>query len=288
MFGEHVKLKENLYVVVRGNVPQEKVEVIVTEILRCYDKLGNKPDFCEVLIFRGKYEVDRFIEEENELIYSRLGIRVSGIAPDSSVTHFAWRGWPTITVCVNEMERRPWKVALAELRRAVAHSILHGLPKYYLISFPETWFELRNKGLIRSYILETAFYVLTTAVKSFEVTRFLVKRGFIECQKELYQYHLKIKPEEKEMWQKASSEVNFLLLMLMDVFKVLSGATPLISYVKDPILTDLYEENLKLVPETLRRPLRKLFNEMCKFGEDTLENIFTVANEIYELLSDLF
>ena len=277
-------MKENLYVVVKGNVPQEKVRAIVEEISKCYEKLGVEPEFCEVLIFRSRYDVDRFIKKENELVYSRLGIRVSGIAPDSSATHFAWRGWPTIAICVSDMENKPWGVALAELRRTVAHSVLHGSPKYYFIPLPRKLFDLRSRGIIRPDILDVTFYIFTTAIKSFEVTRFLVSRGFIECQKKLYQHHLKVKPEEKRVWEKAVNEINVLAPLLMDVFKVLSGVTPLIEAVRDTFLTALYEENLNLIPEHVKNHFQKMLNKLHELGEDTLENIFNMANELYELL----
>ncbi|OYT26166.1 MAG: hypothetical protein B6U95_07765 [Thermofilum sp. ex4484_82] len=184
-------MKENLYVVVKGNVPQEKVRAIVAEISECYEKLGVEPEFCEVLIFRSRYDVDRFIEEENELVYSRLGVRISGIAPDSSVTH---------------------------------------------------------------------------------------------CQKKLYWYHLRVKPEEKRVWEKAVNEINVLALLLMDVFKVLSGVTPLIEATKDAVLTALYEENLNLIPEHVKKHFQRMLNKLRELGEDTLENIFNMADELYELL----
>lgn len=278
-------MKENLYVVVKGNVPQEKVRAIVAEISKCYEKLEIEPEFCEVLIFRSRYDVDRFIEEENELVYSRLGVRISGIAPDSSATHFAWRGWPTIAICVSDMESKPWNVALAELRRAVAHSILHGSPKYYFIPLPRKLFDLRSRGIIRPDILDVTFYIFTTAIKSFEVTRFLVNKGFIECQKKLYQYHLKVKPEEKRVWEKAVNETNILAPLLMNVFKVLSGVTPLIEVTRDTVLTALYEENLNLIPEHIKKHLQKMLNKLHELGEDTLENIFNMADELYELLT---
>jgi len=280
-------LKENLYVVVKGNVPQEKVRAIVEEISKCYEKLGVEPEFCEVLIFRSRYDIDRFIEEENELVYSRLGVRISGIAPDSSVTHFAWRGWPTIAICMNDMGNRPWDVALAELRRAVAHSILHGSPKYYFIPLPKKLFDLKNKGVVHPNILDVVFYILTTAVKSFEVTRFLVNKGFVDCQRKLYRYHLRIKPEEKDVWKKAINDINILVPLLMDVFKVLSGVTPLIEVVKDPVLIALYEENLNLIPKYVKKYFSSMLDKLHKLGEDTLENIFSVADELYKLLNYL-
>lgn len=277
-------MKENLYVVIKGDVPQEKVRAIVAEISKCYEKLGVKPEFCEVLIFHSRYDVDRFVEEENELVYSRLGVRISGIAPNSSATHFAWRGWPAIAICVSDMENRPWSVALAELRRAVVHSILHGSPKYYFIPLPRKLFELRSKEIIRPDILDVTFYIFTTAIKSFEVTRFLVSKGFMECQKKLYQYHLKVKSEEKHVWKKAVNEINILAPLLIDVFKVLSGVTPLIEATRDADLTALYEENLNLIPKHIKKHFQKMLNKLHELGEDTLKNIFNMADELYELL----
>jgi len=280
-------LKEYLYVVVEGNVPRETVEKLVSEISKCYEKLGAKLEFCEVLIFSSRYDADKFIEEENERIYSKLGIRISGIAPDSSVTHFAWRGWPTIAICVSDVESRPWEVASAELRRAVAHSILHGSPEYYFIPLPQCLLDLKKRGIIRPDILDLAFYMLSIAVKSFEVTRFLVNKGFIECQKKLYCYHLRIRPGEKELWEKAKNNINLLVPLLMDVFKVLSGVTPLIEVVKDPVLMSLYKENLNLIPKHVKKFFSRMLHKLHKLGEDTLENIFSVADELYKLLNYL-
>lgn len=280
-------MKKNLYVVVKGSVPQEKVKLIVEEISKCYDKLEVEPDFCEVLIFHSRYDVNKFIEDENELIYSKLGVRISEVAPDSSATHFAWRGWPTIAICLSDMESKPWSVALAELRRAVAHSILHGSPKYYFIPLPMKLLDLKSQGIIRSDVLDVTFYIFTTAIKSFEVTRFLVNKGFIEGQRKLYRYHLKVRPEEKSVWRKAANEINILVPLLMDVFKVLSGVTPLIEATRDTVLMDLCEENLSLIPEHVRKHFKKMLNKLRELGEDTLKNIFSMTDELYDLLVDL-
>jgi len=280
-------LREYLYVVVKGNVPQETVENIVSEISECYEKLDAKLEFCEVLIFRSRYEADKFIDEENERIYSKIGIRISEIGPESSATHFAWRGWPTIAVCVSDMENRPWEVAVAELRRAIAHSILHGSPEYYFISLPQNLLILKKEEVIRPDILDLAFYMLTTAVKSFEVTRFLVNKGFIECQQKLYRYHLRIRPGEKEIWKKAENEINLLVPLLMDVFKVLSGVTPLIKTTEDPVLRSLYEENLALIPKNVEKSFKRMLTKLLELGGDTLKNIADMADEFYGLLKNL-
>lgn len=280
-------MKDYLYVVIKGNVPQKTVKNIISEISECYEKLRERPEFCEVLIFRSRYDADKFIEEENERIYSKLGIRISGITPESSVTHFAWRGWPTIAICVSDMENRPWEVAVAELRRAVAHSILHGSPEYYFISLPQNLINLKKKEIVHPDILDLAFYMLTTAVKSFEVTRFLINKGFTECQQKLYRYHLRIRQGEKEIWSKAENEINLLVPLLMDMFKVLSGVTPLIKITEDPVLISLYEENLTLIPKNIERSFRKMLTKLLELSGNTVKNIFDMADEFYRLLNNL-
>ncbi|MHA1469163.1 MAG: hypothetical protein ACTSSP_01230 [Candidatus Asgardarchaeia archaeon] len=264
-----------------GNVDDETVNNFKNQIKSNYDRFKENPEFVEVLIIENSETAK--IVKEREAKYLRLekNVGISPISPDSAVLHHAWFDTPTIVINVEKYFEKDLTVSEGELIRAIVHSILHGKKEYYFIQEPPMYSQIRNLGLYLSKTADIIFYTITTGVKSWEVSKYLLEidKERYSIHRSVYLHHLKVSPEEKRVWKKVGNIFDIALLLFFNSLKVLMEAAPFAYEHGDKDIESLIESNIAILPSCISNDLRHFLKEylsILKVGE-TYSNIELVV-----------
>jgi hypothetical protein len=115
--------------------------------------------------------------------------------------HDAWRGTSRIGVCMSRMRQLPRLIQIGSLRHEVGHSVLHGSMEYYVFPINEPLMEAAKRiGLSKEYSFNL-LYLISIAVKDFEVTRLLSGKGYVDDQVAYSNHVLRTSNEDLNAWQ---------------------------------------------------------------------------------------
>jgi len=145
--------------------------------------------------------------------------------------------------------------------------------------------ELERNRVMSKQVIRDLVYLVSIAVKDYEVTRFLCGKGCVKDQVAYNEYCLKLSDEELEEWKLAEKNKTATLLFLISVLKTACCAAPLL---KD----ERYEEeilkaitgNVNFLPAELSAQLLKMLEATSRFGRDTHENAGRFMKEIIDQL----
>jgi len=218
--------------------------------------------------------MEAYLKREGERFAAEHGFEYVPAALGFSSMHHAWSGRPTIVVCSKTMRELDRFVVLGELRHEAGHSVLHGSPKFYLIRPPEILETLIVMKDLDRRVANMAFYLLSTGVKDFEVTRLLVENGYVDCQRALHAWSLRISDEEKHASRLAEDNYNVAFFLMASTMKPVMGSVPLLGTDASSELLPLAEENLSLLARGSQVLARRIIKELIpKLGGETMENI---------------
>ena len=264
-----------------GDVDERFVKIVLEILNSCYARLGaNAVEIVDVYIFEKSSSVGAFINGEKR----NLGIETSAFEDSFLAIHDAWHGTPRIMVAYDKMLHVPELVRVGGLRHEVAHTVLHGSLEYYTFTMPTFLLELEREAVISRQITRDLVYLASIAVKDYEVTRLLYKKGYVEDQLAYNEYYLKPSEEELEAWKLAEKNKTARLLFLASVLKTACCAAPLLKdekYGKEILKT--ITRSINFLPTELSAQLMKML-EGAKFGRDTHENIDKLLREIIDKL----
>jgi hypothetical protein len=264
-----------------GDVDERFVEEVLEVLNSCYARLGaNAVEIVDVYIFEKSSSIGAFINGEKR----NLGIETSAFEDSFLAVHDAWHGTPRIMVAYDKMLHVPELVRVGGLRHEVAHTVLHGSLEYYTFTMPTFLLELEREAVISRQITRDLVYLASIAVKDYEVTRLLYKKGYVEDQLAYNEYYLKPSEEEPEAWKLAEKNKTARLLFLASVLKTACCAAPLLKdekYGKEILKT--ITRSINFLPTELSAQLMKML-EGAKFGRDTHENIDKFLREIIDKL----
>ncbi len=165
---------------------------------------------------------------------------------------------PTVYVRLDLADR---DLLTSAIYHELGHALLHGSPEYYRIPVPLSLLKL---GSLATRIL----YLLSIAVKDFEVSRLLASRGLSETQNPLLREMLRPEPIP---WDILGREE--LTLALASSMKSIMFSIPLVN-------EGTIKRSLK-VPDQLLQMALNLSREM---GYDTMENIRLASARFLELV----
>lgn len=244
-----------------GEVAQSTLDEISSLIDESYRILGEP--------MGGSVELEIFEKAEGEQFFA---------------THDALEEKPRIRVYLNKLLELPKLVGLAGIRRQVAHSILHGSLRFYLIKFPDDL-----KRAIRQYRLSYDFgnsllYSIGMAAKEYEATDLLYRRNFVEDQVAYAKYILEPGSEEVFAWEIASTNKLEKILYLAALIRDISCAVPL---ARDERFGDEIRQyigkklaHVSLVPRSRIQSI--IYQKFGLLGADTFEKIDLIAKWVTE------
>lgn len=252
-----------------GSIIEDKERDIRHILDECYQHLGpGLPERVEVRLFEGPALLGDFLQAEK----AELGIETLG---DEAFicSHDAWRGFPRMLICMQQLGSLPVAAQGGALRHEAAHTVLHGGLAYYVVRIPQDCVELARAKDIQPAHLQQILYYCATAVKDFEVTRLLLQHGYKECQLAFAKFHFSASDEDRLAWFLAKGNPLGRLLFFVGQLKVILLGLPL---EKAGLLQiDSYVDSMLgyLEPDERRRLLDLARSTAEQLGDDTHDNI---------------
>jgi hypothetical protein len=172
-----------------------KVQSWANEVL---EKIGPSaaPPFIYVNIWRRMDELQSFYQAEKQ----ELGI-VTGEDTDFLATHEAWRGDPQIHICQERVKNVPDVVLQSVLHHEISHALLHGAPEFYTFRYST---KLQEAGRICGLdlaLLQQCVYLLSIAIKDYDVVTRLTDIGLGIGQLHLLEYLISDTEDERRIWE---------------------------------------------------------------------------------------
>jgi hypothetical protein len=261
-----------------GDVDAEEASSIIQIIEECYDRLEpHDVLLLDLYLFERSSSLDAFMLEE----YSKMGRSSSYMGQSFFAMHDAWHGTSRIFICLERMRNLPKLVREGGIQHEVGHSVLHGSLKHYLLPVPLPFIELKESfNLPEKYILDL-FYLLSIAVKDYEVTRLLYRKGYVDCQAHYTKYLLKPSEEEIAAWGLARGEPLKEILCLMSCMKNIACAAPLLR--DEKYGGEIHSRMLDYIghiSEDFQGHVLSLLGDIYSLDEDTENNINRFANAV--------
>jgi hypothetical protein len=200
-----------------------KVQSWANEVL---EKIGPSaaPPFIYVNIWRRMDELQSFYQKEKQ----ELGI-VTGEDTDFLATHEAWRGDPRIHICQERVKNVPDVVLQSVLHHEISHALLHGAPEFYTFRYST---KLQEAGRICGLdlaLLQQCVYLLSIAIKDYDVVTRLTDIGLGIGQLHLLEYMITDTEDERRIWEVVCANAAKRKLALAFFLKTLLPLEALVS-----------------------------------------------------------
>lgn len=264
-----------------GKVDDQKVNKIVRIMQECYNRLApHEVDVVDLYVFERSSAAEAFLAEESR----RVGVASSSFDELFFITHDAWRGISRIIICLERMKRLPTLAQKGGIRHEVGHSVLHGSPRYYIITIPPALQDLAKRfKLSRQYVTDM-LYLISIAVKDYEVSRLLHKHGYIKDQIAFAKHVLAPTESDKISWEISRAKVDAGALCLASYLKPIGYATPFLVNEGSRKEIEYYiKQNLSFLPKEhstkLLEQTPKIFQQLKL---DTMNNINKFTHLIIE------
>ncbi len=264
-----------------GNINEEDIKKIISIMQECYERIEIKNvEIVDLYIFEKSFSMQEFKRREKVEKISSLSLEEEFFA-----THDAYHGIPRIMIAIDKLNELPENVRIGGIRHEVAHSILHGSLDYYIFSIPKILIEYSKKYLNLEKFFGNITYLISIAIKDYEVTNLLCKYGYIEDQYEYIKYFLKPSIEEKQAWEFVKNNFSLTLLFITSLIKIIACATPLLfTSFNKKISEDLGSyisylpikfQNLilKIVLKTFQKQYESLQQEIDVVCEELIKNL---------------
>ncbi|MEM2211013.1 MAG: hypothetical protein QXK35_04315 [Nitrososphaerales archaeon] len=268
-----------------GLISNEQVNFVLEVMEECYKRLEpHDVSLIDLLLFDTSSNLEVFIINE----YQRLKINSQRFDENFPAMHDAWFGTPRIIVCFERLDKLEKIIQRAIIQHEVAHSILHGSPLYYIFTLPQILIQIRERYNLSQEYVVNLLYLISIAVKDYQVTKLLINKGFKEDQRAYIKTLLKPSNEDLTSWIIAKNKPKIQILCLISRLKDLSCAAP---FIMDEVYHNEIKEEIKLSLAYLPKEYaNKLFEIISKYhqliGDDTfkaIENVtYTLSKELIE------
>jgi hypothetical protein len=251
-----------------GSLKKEFAEYILRTINGCYDKIKDYVvDIVDLILFEKSSIMNSYLNREKR----NLGIKNSSFEASYFAVHDAWYGTPRIMVACDRMLTLPGLVRTGVLHHEVAHTILHGSLDFY--SFPPPILLLKRKEIPRQIVADI-LYLVSVAVKDYEVTCLLYDNELVEDQVAYCKYILEPNEEDYEAWNLAKENNFARLLVLSSLLKPLCCAAPLLKDEKySQEINESFVKAMSYLPSEFSVHVSNLIEATSEFGKNTHENV---------------
>jgi len=257
-----------------GSIYDGDVDFIKGTLEECYARLEpHEVSYVDLYLFESSTHMKAFFLRER----SAVGVAGQGLDDLFVAQHDAWRGTPRISICLERLRSLPRGVQIGSLRHEAGHSVLHGGIEYYIAHLP-----LMPRGTeIPNASARDFLYLMSIAVKDFEVTRFLLGREFYEDQLAFAMSVFETTDDDRLAWHMSRGNRVAEILCMASRFKEICCAAP---FLRDERIGKEIEDRMicelsYLGGDDARRLLGIAKDDLPTLGTDTTMNI--------GLLSDL-
>jgi len=255
-----------------GKIDDVEIERVTEIMQECYSQLApHEVSLVDLYVFERSSSVKAFFAKECR----EVGVASTSFDELFFAMHDAWRGIPRITLCLEKMEKLPSLVKMGGIRHEVGHSILHGNLRYYLLSFPPALLKIADQFNLSSEYMANLLYLISVAVKDYEVTRLLHQRGYVEDQVAYAKHLLKVSKDDILSWEISQGKPPAEALCLISCLKATGCASPLLGDKKfgEEVRQYLMESLSYLPPDRSTLLLKVIEEGFSSLGTDTLDNI---------------
>ena len=266
-----------------GDIQSETVDSIFSIMEECYNRLNpHGLSLVDLYLFERSSALEAFLSKE----HARMDVISSRFDEDFYAMHDAWRGIPRIIVSVERIQSLPELTQAGILRHEVGHSILHGSPEYYIFPIPLLLSEASETFDFSVQYKNDLLYLISIAVKDFEVTSLLHGGGYIEDQVAYAESVLETSEDDLAAWEIGKVNPQAKILCIVSRLKDFSCASALMSNgeLREKIRMKL-AESMNYFPEEVST---KILNIILKFPSslkaDTLGNVGEMTRIILEEL----
>ncbi len=264
-----------------GEVEAEEIDHIIGVMEECYDRLGpHEVALVDLYVFERSSSVDAFTAKE----YEEVGVVSASFDELFFAMHDAWRGTSRIILCLERMKKLPKLVQVGGIRHEVGHSVLHGNLRYYLLSLPPALLDLASRFDISLKYATNLLYLISIAVKDYEVSRLLYERGYVEDQIAYAKHMLTVTENDILSWEMSRGKPLAEILCLISCLKSVGCVAPfLFDKTFGEEMKRRVAESLSYLPTGYSAPLLSTIMEgFSSLGADTLSNIDQMACLIKE------
>ena len=270
-----------------GEVSNESIDSVIEAMEECYGRL--KPyefSLVDLYLFERSSSVEAFFAKE----CGEVGVASAPFGELFFAMHDAWRGTPRITLCLEKMKKLPRLVKMGGIHHEVGHSVLHGNLRYYLLSFPPALLKIADRFNLSFEYGANMLYLISIAVKDYEVSRLLYGRGYVEDQVAYAKHLLKVSESDILSWEISQGKPPAEALCLISCLKVAGCAAPLLVDKKFGEEVRRYiMESLSYLPADLSALLLKvILGGFPSLEKDTLDNIDRVVRECMLIFETVF
>jgi len=264
-----------------GRVPEDAVKSIRTVVEECYRRLEpHGVELLDLLIFENSKQMNSFYAREKQASQ----VSSETVSEQFFAVHDAWRGTPRIGICLERMRHLPQLVEMSVLQHEVGHSVLHGSIEHYVFSVTPPLLEASKRlGLTREYSL-SILYMVSIAVKDFEVTRLLMEKKYVEDQLAYALHVLATSQDHLRAREIAQGNPAVVTLYATSRLKDAAGAMAAGEVLKH-LLEETFRKEFSHFPDFVLDRFLDLVEALPRHMKgDTLQNVNTAVR----LLVDMF
>jgi hypothetical protein len=250
-----------------------KVQSWANEVLEKKGSLA-APTFIFINIWRRMAELQSFYQQEKQ----ELGI-VTGEETDFLATHEAWRGDPRIHICQEKVKDVPDVVIQSVLHHEISHALLHGTPEFYTFRYSTKFQEAGRICGLDLALLQRCVYLLSVAIKDYDVVTWLTDIGLGFGQLHLLEYMITDTEDERRIWEPVCANPVPRKLALAFFLKTLLPIEALVSLSIEgaEIIKNQWREAYGWLSETIQEELVGFTNNTMACGDKPfqkrLENV---------------
>ena len=270
-----------------GKINDEEIERVIEIMQECYSRLSpHDVSLVDLYLFERSSSVEAFFAKERR----KVGVASAPFDELFFAMHDAWRGIPRITLCLEKMEKLPRLVKMGGIHHEVGHSILHGNLRYYVLSFPPALLEIVDRFNLSFEYMTNLLYLISIAVKDYEVTRLLHERGYVEDQVAYAKHLLKISEDDTLSWEISRGKPPAEAMCLISCLKAAGCAAPLLVDKKlgEEVRQYLMESLSYLPADRSTLLLRVVEGGFPSLGTDTLDNINSMVRNCKLIFEAVF
>ena len=266
-----------------GYIQSETIDSIKSIMEECYNRLQPYGlSLVDLYLFERSSALEAFLSQE----YAKIGVISSRFDEDFYAVHDAWRGIPRISISVERIQSLTELTRAGVLRHEVGHSILHGSLQYYIFPIPHLLMEASERFDLPVQYLNDMLYLISIAVKDFEVTRLLHSGGYIEDQVAYTESVLEASEDDLAAWEIGKLNPQAKILCMVSRLKDFSCASALISdeKLRERIRMKLTGAMNYFPEEVSTKILNIILKLPSSLQADTLGNVDKVTRIILEEL----
>jgi hypothetical protein len=270
-----------------GEIPVESVRNTISVIQECYEGLRpHEVEILDLLLFSDPASMRGFYLRER----GRLRVVSEDLGESFIANHDAWRGTSRIGVCMSRIMELPRLVQIGTLRHEVGHSVLHGSMEYYVFPISAPLMEAAKRfGFSNEYSFNL-LYLISIAVKDFEVTRRLSEKGYLDDQAAYSNHVLRTVNEDLDAWQLSKHDPAAMSLCLAGRLKDAACLVALQPKLGEQSVADALRGQLSYLPRPIFDGMLKTLGGLPQIMVgDTFQNVaFVTKIFVEDLLQPLF